>query len=52
MGVKDSWQVYAISDDWQDNVLAVLTQLHMLVRCVVEPKGGGEDNVMEEVSPD
>ena len=31
-GKKDSWQVYTIPDDQRDNVLALLTLLHMPVR--------------------
>ena len=52
VGVEDLWWVYATPDDQQDNVLALLTLLHMPVRCVVEPEGGDEDNVVEEVSSD
>ena len=48
--VEESWWLYAIPDDQQDNLLAMLTLLHMPMRCVVEPKGGNGDNVVEEVS--
>ena len=50
LGIEVSWQMYAIPDDRRDNVLALLTLLHMPVRCIVKPKGGDEDDVVEEVS--
>ena len=49
--IKESWQEYTIPADRHDNVLAMLSLLHMHVRCVIKPNGGDEDNVEEEVSP-
>ena len=48
--VEKSWQIYAIPDDQWDNVLALLTLLHMPMRCIIKPKGGDEEDVVEEVS--
>ena len=36
-------------EQW-DNVLTMLMLLHMPIRCIVEPWGGDDDNVVEEVS--
>ena len=36
--IEESWCEYTISVDQQDNVLAMLTLLHMHIRCIiVEP---------------
>ena len=48
--IEESWQVYAIPDDQRDTVLAMLTLLHMPLRCNIEHKGGDKDDVVEEVS--
>ena len=34
----------------QDNALAMLTLLHMPVRCIIKPEGGDDDNVVKEVT--
>ena len=47
--VESSWRLYAVPEDQRDNTLAALALLHMPVKCVVVPHGGGEDDVEEEV---
>ena len=48
--VEESWREYAILLEQWDNVLTMLMLLHMPIRCIVEPWGGDDDNVTEEVS--
>jgi hypothetical protein len=50
--VDESCWAYVVPVDQRDNVLAMLTLLHMPVQCVVEPHGGDDDGVVEEVSTD
>ena len=47
--VKSSLRSYAVPEDQRDNTLAALVLLHMPVKCVVVPHGGGEDDVEVEV---
>ena len=47
--VESSWRSYAVPKDHHDNTLVALALLHMPVKCVVVPHGGGEDDVEEEV---
>ena len=47
--VESSWHLYAVPKDQRDNTLAALALLHLPVKCVVMPHGGGEDDVEEEV---
>ncbi len=44
--------MYSISEDQRDNVLAMLTLLHVPVRCVVVPQGGDDADAVEEVGFD
>lgn len=47
--IEGWWCEYATFVDQWDNVLAILTLLHMPVRCIVEPQGGDDDDVVEDV---
>ncbi len=49
--VDELWLAYVVPVDQWDNVLAMMTLLHMPVH-VVEPHGGDDDDVVEEVSTD
>ena len=49
--IKESWWEYPFLADQRDNALAMLTILHVLVRCIIEPDGGDKDDAKEEVSP-
>ena len=48
-GEEEVWRSYAIPDAQCDNVLAMLTLLHVPVRCVVESVDG-DDDIAAEVS--
>ena len=48
-GVEEVWQSYAIPDAQRDSVLAMLTLLHVPVRCVVESVDE-DDDIEAEVS--
>ena len=48
-GEEEVWRSYAIPDAQRDNVLAMLTLLHVPVRCVVESVNG-DDDIAAEVS--
>ena len=48
-GEEEVWQSYSIPDAQRDNVLAMLTLLHVPVRCVVESVDG-DDDIAAEVS--
>ncbi len=48
-GNEESWWSYAIPDAQCDSVLAMLTLLHVPVRCEVESVDG-DDNIAVEVS--
>ena len=48
-GEEEVWRWYAIPDAQRDNVLAMLTLLHVPVRCVVESVDG-DDDIAAEVS--
>ena len=50
VGEEGSWQMYVVPNVQQDNVLAMLTLLHLHVRCVVEPYDGDDDYIVKEVS--
>ena len=49
MRVEGSWRSYAVPEDQRDKTLAALALLHIPVKCIVVPHGGGEDDVEEEV---
>ena len=48
-GDEEVWRLYTIPDVQRDNVLAMLTLLHVPVRCVVESVDG-DDDIAAEVS--
>ncbi len=49
-GCDELWQMYEIPNGQQDNVLAMLTFLHMPVRCAIKLEGGGDEDIVKEVS--
>ena len=48
--VDNLWRTYSIPEVQRDNALAMLTLLHVHVRCVVESVDGDDDDIVEEVS--
>ena len=46
-GSENSWLSYAIPDAQHDSVLAMLTLLHVPVRCVIESVDGDDDIAAE-----
>ncbi len=47
--IENSWRVYSIPGGQRNNALAMLSLLHMHVRCVVVPQSGDDTDAVEEV---
>ena len=47
--VDESWRMYRVCLDQRNNMLAMLTLLHVPVQCVVRPHGGDDNDIVKEV---
>ena len=47
--IENSWRLYLIPGGQRNNALAMLSLLHMHVRCVVVPQSGDDMDAVEEV---